>query len=435
MRYFSTMLAAGLFLFCSCSSSNFISKTAEKEVITVQGLTNAHVGICIYDVSSQKNVYTYQSDKYFVPASNIKLVSLYAGLSCLGDSLPGIRYKESNGAIIIQPTGDPTLLHPDFKEQPIAIWLKNSNKSIYINSNNWKDQPLGYGWSWDDYNAAYMTERSALPVYGNIIKWTQVNEPSKTEPFVYSEPEVNWKVNFNPEKTNQFKVTRNRDANIYTISEGREMVKSVELPFYTDGIAAALELLKDTVYKTIQPTEENINGYQTLFSQASDTMYRLMMLRSDNFFADQTLLMAANEKTGVMNTAKIIDSLLHHQLKEFPQKPNWVDGSGLSRYNLFTPQDFVWLLKKMKDEFGWKRISHILATGNEGTLKNYYTALNGKIFAKTGTLSGHVALSGFMTTSHNRQLIFSVLVNNHQTSATAVRRAVEKMMMQVYNKY
>jgi serine-type D-Ala-D-Ala carboxypeptidase/endopeptidase (penicillin-binding protein 4) len=55
------------------------------------------------------------------------------------------------------------------------------------------------------------------------------------------------------------------------------------------------------------------------------------------------------------------------------------------------------------------------------------------LFAKTGTLSGVVAFSGYLFTKKNKLLIVSVLVNNHQASATAVRRAVEKFVEQIRN--
>ena len=74
-------------------------------------------------------------------------------------------------------------------------------------------------------------------------------------------------------------------------------------------------------------------------------MLKLMMHESDNFFAEQTLLMVGNEKIGIMDDNKTIDTLLKSDFLGIPQKPKWVDGSGLSRYNLMTPQDFVWILK------------------------------------------------------------------------------------------
>ena len=160
-----------------------------------------------------------------------------------------------------------------------------------------------------------------------------------------------------------------------------------------------------------------------------------MMHRSDNFFAEQSLLMVSNERLGFMNDAKIIDTLLKTDLKDLPQKPRWADGSGLSRYNLFTPQDFIAILNKMKNEFGMERIKDIFPTGGEGTITSYYKADSGYIYAKTGTLSGVVALSGFLYTKKNKMLVFSILVNNHQASATDVRKAVEQFLQGVRNKY
>jgi D-alanyl-D-alanine carboxypeptidase/D-alanyl-D-alanine-endopeptidase (penicillin-binding protein 4) len=212
------------------------------------------------------------------------------------------------------------------------------------------------------------------------------------------------------------------------------MKRELDIPFVTNGLQSTLELLKDTLHKSLIEANFQISkssDFQIIHSQPSDSMFRPMMHRSDNFFAEQTLMMVSKKLFGYMDEQKLIDTLLKTDLKGFPQKPKWVDGSGLSRYNLFTPEDFVWLLAKMKEEFGLDRLKVILPTGNEGTLRNYYKDESGLIFAKTGTLSGQVALSGFLISSKNKLLIFSIQVNNHNTSSTAVRRAVEKFLQKV----
>jgi D-alanyl-D-alanine carboxypeptidase/D-alanyl-D-alanine-endopeptidase (penicillin-binding protein 4) len=182
-------------------------------------------------------------------------------------------------------------------------------------------------------------------------------------------------------------------------------------------------------------TEFTIKTFSKIHSQPTDSLLQPMMHRSDNFFAEQSLLMVSNELQGLMDDEKIIDTLLKTDLKDLPQKPRWADGSGLSRYNLFTPQDFVSILNKMKNEFGMDRLKVIFPTGGEGTISSYYRNMSGSIFGKTGTLSGVVAFSGYLTTKKGKQLIFSTLVNNHQASATEVRRAVEKFLTGIWERY
>ena len=76
-----------------------------------------------------------------------------------------------------------------------------------------------------------------------------------------------------------------------------------------------------------------------------------MMNRSDNFFAEQVLLMTSQQLLGTMNDRAIIDTILKTDFANFPQKPEWVDGSGLSRFNLTTPENYITLLQKMEIEF------------------------------------------------------------------------------------
>ena len=88
--------------------------------------------------------------------------SCYAAMKYLGDSLTSALVDETDTSIVIIPKGDPTVLHPDFKNQPLIEFLKKQKKSIIINANNWEEDALGSGWSWNDYNESYMNERSPV---------------------------------------------------------------------------------------------------------------------------------------------------------------------------------------------------------------------------------------------------------------------------------
>jgi len=416
----------------ACSPSKFIKSSAEA-AFTQPGLVSGQVGICIYDPAKSEYLYEQQSNKYFIPASNTKLFSLYAGLKYLGDSLVGIRYTETDTAIFLIPSGDPTFLHPAYAYQPVISFLKHTRKPLWITEANWQDRPLGRGWAWDDYNDDYMPERGALPVYGNVIHWVQ---DSASQSF-YSVPDINWEVRFSPDTAKRsFYVERDFHKNAFEITEGKAQYKTQDVPFITNGTVSAAVLLKDTVGREVFTRHQLPGGtgaLYTIHSRPVDSLFRPMMYHSDNFFAEQTLLMVSNEKLGQMNDAHIISELLNNDLKELPQRPYWVDGSGLSRNDLFTPRDFVWLLNKMKDEFGLPRLKGILPTGGTGTLASYYKKDSGYIYAKTGSLSGVVALSGFLITKKDRLLIFSVLINN--SSDPAVRRKIEKFLEGIREKY
>jgi len=437
------ILNFAFFIFISCSIQRKISNSASQLVLKDSSLTTAHVGISIYEPGANKYWFNYQGDHYFTPASNTKIPTCYAAMKYLGDSLEGVLKMENDTAIFIFPTGDPTLLHPDFKNQPVISFLQNAEKKVYITDLVWKEHPLGAGWSWDDYNDSYMAERSPMPVYGNIIKWIQEN--NRIDPsIVYSLPEVNWEVDFDTATANNFFVRRSMSENRYRVTEGKEELKEQKIPFVTNGLSAAVELLPDTIHKTLNLVTPQ--AYQRQFlgknaqltaihSQATDSVLKPMMHTSDNFFAEQVLLMVAHKFNIPMNDESIIDTLLKTDLKDLPQKPAWADGSGLSRYNLFSPQDLVFILNKLKNDFGMERIKNLFPTGNEGTLVNYYVPDSGYIFAKTGTLSGVIALSGFLYTKKNKLLIFSVLVNNHNSTGTQVRRAVEKFIQEVRTHY
>ena len=440
------IINCSLLILTSCSIQQKISKSA-KQVISDTSLLTAHIGISIFDPASGKYWYNYQGDKYFIPASNTKIPTCYAAMKYLGDSLKCFLSMENDTAILILPTGDPTFLHSDYKLQPAFDFLKRSKKKIYTTDIKWRSDALGSGWSWNDYNESYMAERSPIPIYGNLLKWVQEKgDNNGMAPFaIYSVPEIDWPVNFNIDaKAKNFDVKRKIGENEYELIQGTEKYKELYVPFVTGGIKTAVEFLSDTVGKSISLISEekltkpfeNVQLFvQYIKTHPTDSLLKPMMHRSDNFFAEQSLLMVSNERLGVMNDAKIIDTILKTDFKDLPQRPRWADGSGLSRYNLFTPQDFVAILNKMKNEFGMERIKVIFPTGGEGTISNYYKPDSNYIFAKTGTLSGVVAFSGFLYTKKGKLLIFSTLVNNHQASSTAVRRAVEKFLQGIRENY
>lgn len=459
-----------LFLFVisfACSPNRQLAKSAKNTLINAGVLNKAHIGITLYEPATNKYWFDYQGDKYFVPASNTKIPTCYAAMKWLGDSLVGLKYgfPEENilrdNITVIIPTGDPTFLHEDFKNHPAYNFILNksrSGKQLALLIPDSRLRPWGSGWGWTDYQEDYMAERSVFPIYGNIVSIKYypslhrfVSQNSFFDSIINSNPGSNQLAN-NTEIP-MVRIDRALASNQFTIEKSSSKFSPSKIPFVTANGNTAISLLQQILqkpivraskgngdeYKLTSETGEvnlvKINKWEKIYSQPTDSMLSPMMHRSDNFFAEQSLLMVSNEILGYMSDRQVIDTLLKTSFADLPQVPTWVDGSGLSRYNLFSPRDLVAILNKMQAEFGMDRVKVIFPTGGEGTISSYYKADSGYLFAKTGTLTGVVALSGFFTTKKNKLLIFSVLVNNHRSGATEVRRAVEKFLQGVRNKY
>ncbi len=412
-------------------------KKALADLLATEPLKSAHVGVLFYDDSLKQDLAAWQDAKFFSPASNTKLFSLYAGLKYLGDSLVGIRYFSNDTALFVFPSGEPGFLHPDFSNQPVLEFLKAATKKIYLVDTGWKDNALGAGWGWDEFNEDYGVERSLMPVYGNFVRWTETRNGT-AQPQFSTYPRISWPVNYAGDSVpSPFLVQRKIDSNLFVVHPGREPLKVQDVPFITDTLRAARKLLQDTLGKPvfITHTPPVFNGTASIvYARPADSVFIPMMHRSDNFFAEQTLLMVSAQLFGSMDDRRVADTLLQRDLFILPQKPSWSDGSGLTRFNLFTPRDIVTLLVKTKNEFGIDRLKKILPTGGTGTLAKYYLKDSGYIFAKTGSLTGVMGLSGFLYTRKNRLLIFSILVNNYNGSGTAVRKAVEKYVEYIREK-
>src|SRR5260221_14418204 len=106
-------------LLITLSSSAQIENLADSILLKDSVINTGHIGISIYEPATNTYLYNYNATKYFVPASNTKLFTLYAGMKYLGDSLVGLKYVEysNRDEIFIKGTADPTFLHPDFKNQ------------------------------------------------------------------------------------------------------------------------------------------------------------------------------------------------------------------------------------------------------------------------------------------------------------------------------
>jgi D-alanyl-D-alanine carboxypeptidase/D-alanyl-D-alanine-endopeptidase (penicillin-binding protein 4) len=110
------------------------------------------------------------------------------------------------------------------------------------------------------------------------------------------------------------------------------------------------------------------------------------------------------------------------------------DGSGMSSGDLITPRAYTTLLSyAARQGWGaeWKATFPI--AGVDGTLANRFkgTALEGHLFAKTGTLGEGNTLSGYLTAASGRTLVFSILVNDHRPGSSAEVQAIDQLCLAI----
>jgi len=415
----------------SCSTQHKVARMANTAIINQPAFAPANVGILVTNAADGKVLYEHNAEKLFVPASNIKLPTCYAAMKYLGDSILSAYYTVAGDRLEVEAAGDPTFLLPEFSNQPLLNLMKDDRFTAIDLYATFDAKPLGRGWAWDDYPEDYMAERDPFPMYGNLATFLFDGENFSTIP-------PNLPVIGKPEKGKPWAVERELGGHLFFIKNNKGTTAPVKtITMAMDGGAFAEKLLSDTLHKTVERLAEPLDRSTAMkiYALPTDSLLTITMHRSDNFFAEQILLMVSNRLLGNMSDTKVIDTLLKTDLAGLPQRPKWVDGSGLSRYNLFSPADFVWLLAKMKTEFGLDRMKVILPAGNSGTLTNLYTNYEERIFAKSGTLSNVVALSGYLLTKQNKTLLFSVLVNGHMSTAGAVRKQIEAFLTGLIERY
>jgi len=169
----------------------------------------------------------------------------------------------------------------------------------------------------------------------------------------------------------------------------------------------------------------------------TDSINKRMMQESDNFLAEQLLLLASSTLSDTLNTGTAIEYMLENHLKDLKQPPRWVDGSGLSRYNLFSPEAMVYVLNAIHREVPKERLFHLFAEGGEsGTISDWYQGNpQPYIYAKTGTLGNNHNISGYLITKSGKTLIFSFMNNHFTNPASEIKQQMQYVFEWVRDNY
>jgi D-alanyl-D-alanine carboxypeptidase/D-alanyl-D-alanine-endopeptidase (penicillin-binding protein 4) len=168
----------------------------------------------------------------------------------------------------------------------------------------------------------------------------------------------------------------------------------------------------------------------TLRSPSIGNLIALTNVPSENFYAEM-LVKALGKRFGANGSTTAGLDVIRTQLAAFGVHPKLVDGSGLSRVDRTTAQQVVRLLQRMDaQETARTWVASLPVAGRSGTLRARMrgTAAAGRCSAKTGTLIGVSALSGYCTTTGGRRVAFSFIENR---VCNYCAKAVEDKMVAV----
>ena len=437
MRSFSIPVSLiFILLLASCATERRFARSIQRELRTSAVFSRAFTGFVLLDPQTGRQLCNFNGDRCFTPASNTKILTLYTALHLLGDSLPALRYAANDTALWVIGTGDPTFLHPQFQHwrRSFSFLEKHPARTVHWLPLHDGQPRLGSGWAWDDSHEDYQAELSDLPLYGNLRRVYAATDTM----LAIAPPFFGKNLHVGPLSMphNQLEFR----GNDISYSPRSTWPKGFEQWVPIQSVAAEIRpMLADTLKKRVLELNGPVDlvrtlPTKTLYSTPLDTVLRRMMHQSDNFIADQLLLVCAEQKLHLLRQDTLIRWMLANPLHDLPQRPRWADGSGLSRYNLFSPNDMAQVLLRLWREQPRERLFSLFpAGGQSGTIANWYRGKNGQpyVFAKTGTIGGVHCLSGYVVCHDGKVLIFSFMHNNFVGSSREWKVEMQRVLERV----
>jgi serine-type D-Ala-D-Ala carboxypeptidase/endopeptidase (penicillin-binding protein 4) len=399
--------------------------------------TQARWGILVG--TAQQNIYNRNADQLFIPASNAKLLTTAAALKKLGPqhqrNTTIVQVQNSNFRLIGQ--GDPsfgekqalslvrqlkargitTIAHLTLEDHAIAAPLINPN------------------WEWGDLQAGFAPRINSLIFDTNAIEVTatpsQLGQPL-TISHIQLPPNLTIDNQTRTVSTNQTEFTEGSIiGNVLQLRgqlhlNGAPDTFAIAHPNPSEYFAARLRqhftesgITIDKITITPDKTLEKTTILATVPSPPVSDLIKTANQDSSNLYAE--ILLRWMTTDGNLNTA--LQALPTHL--DLPrQHYHLVDGSGLSRQNLITPQALVQLLRSQTNNTPYR--NSLARSRQLGTLKSRLANLApGQIQAKTGYITGALGLSGYADRPSKQPLIFSILLNHSQMPFLDQRNAID----------
>ena len=419
------MLTVFLFLISiSLSGQRFSQRKIVRMLKKIPAFEQANIALSVEPLNTSKSVAFYQGGNYMTAASNTKLLTFLAAIQSF-DSLPALYFKEKDSIMHFKATGYPLLFHPFYPDPELAFFFKQKYTWNYHPSRS-ELNAHGHGWSWDDFPYYYAAESSPFPIYGNTTQVFLDSNKTQLIPETFKQQLVldTLERNFHRERfKNRFYL------NPYKLKKG----DTLYIPFITSDSLFA-QLLQDRIQSPVKLMDQtnSLQKWNVLYSYKEALLYKAILQDSDNGAAESLLNMISQTTFGEMNVKKTIDTLKLQWRQWLPDPIEWVDGSGVSHYNILTPRTLIAVLKKIYQEIGLETIKNYFPKGaTSGTLKNYPVQ---EVYAKTGTLRHSHNFSGYWISNKGNVYVFSIMANHFTIPTEEIRKGISTLISQFQKK-
>ncbi len=430
-------------------------------------------GVLVRSLATGETLASVNARKLMMPASTLKVVTLAAAAERLGweysyetrivaDGTAGGDTLEGN--LVIVGNGDPSL-----DRQALDLWatqirtlgIVKVTGTVLADARAFSGEGLGFGWSWDDLAYYYAAPIAAAQFRENAVDVTLRPGPSPGSPAAYelmpagiNGLQVENHMTTGAATTAPEFVARRGPHSPAVVLEGVVPVGSTPVtrslsvhdPARYLAAAFAEALLAHGVALGSRPPIDLPSNPIGDASRASllvtyrsaplRVLARRLMEVSQNQYAE-TLIKTVGAQAGAPTFdggLKAVEAVL----------ASWGiaaddtilrDGSGLSRYDLVTPESFVQVLTHMYGDAAQRMpfFSSLNVAGQSGTiaarLKNTPAAGNAR--AKDGAMSGVRALCGVVSTADDELLAFAILANNFAVPGPTVTAAIDAIVVRL----
>lgn len=440
-------------------------KGALDKVLADARLDGGAVSVVVADAATGERLYQRDAGDRLMPASNTKLATSAAAMAVLGPDhrfgtevlTDGRRHGSTlRGDLYLRGSGDPTMLAADYRRLAAdlaASGVERVTGRLIADDTRFDDERVGRSWAADDESAYYSAQISALTVApdtdydaGTVVVEVTPGARAGERPTVKLTPPTDYvRIDVRGTTVEQggpdtLTVSRDHGTNTIRVSGdvpvGAPTAKEWIAVWEPTGYAAAVfaDALADRGVRVLGgsprlglPTPA---GARTLASHRSMPLSELMhpfMKLSNNMHAE-ALVKAMGVKASDRGTWGAGLAAVGGQLEKEGVSTaalRQADGSGLSRMNLFPAEELTTLLLAVRDApwfDDWYASLPVACAPDRavgGTLRSRMcgtpAALNAR--AKTGSLTGASALSGYVTDSAGRELVYSIVLNNYLASS------------------